>query len=145
MAVGRGARERATVPHQRAALQVQQLGVGPALTLTAATPQTSALKIGRGAIEVDGAGVNTSTAAFRVPYTNTECGGQGQRVRIDNPLTNGHPELLLFLTPIQLTQDDVGPSLRYWRASDPSGDTCGGYWYIERAAGADYNVLVIKP
>ncbi len=126
-------------------LAVQQLGSGPALTLNASTDRGSALKVGRGAIEIDGAGVNTPTAAFRMSDSHQ------RRVQQQQP-----PEASTIRSPTadQRRCSSSRQSSRPTRGRPPCATAqtepshraqCGGFWYIERPTSAEFNVLVIKP
>jgi hypothetical protein len=114
-------------------------------------PTTSALQISGGAIEVEGAGVGTGTAAF-IHQVNSAAGGNvcgfGLSTAIDHPMLNGDPSVLLFVTVRWDTELAPAPvAVRYntniycpanrWVIDDLDAD---GF-----LSGQRYNVLIIKP
>ncbi|HUB07495.1 MAG TPA: hypothetical protein VMB50_10865, partial [Myxococcales bacterium] len=100
------------------------------------------LKIGQGYLQVSGAGSNTSTTAFKVTVPATAPGGDN--IVIDNPMTNGNPNLLLFVTQNWEPNSVYNPHPVgvYYTGSD---------WAIFNEdsammpANASFNVLVISP
>ncbi|MHB8420369.1 MAG: DUF7452 domain-containing protein [Myxococcales bacterium] len=100
-----------------------------------------ALSVGSGYLQVRGAGMNTSTTAFQVVSD-----GSSYILTINNPMTNGNPNLLLFATAIYGT----GSNAVY--NNHPTGVWYNGSnWTIfnedrvTMAAGAEFNVLVVSP
>jgi hypothetical protein len=125
-----------------AVLRLNQAGMGPALIVD---PQAGrpAIQIQEGGIRVVGAGADTPTAAFTV--TDGPTCNSGNARRIDNPLINGKPNALLFLTARTIQAADERVWVRY--LTDDSFEGCSpGYWHIfGGAVTSGYNVLVITP
>ena len=108
--------------------------------------QGPALNISRGSIKVEGVGINTQTPVFihLVTAGNINCNGSGvcQSTLIDNPMINGDPTAILFVTESDpfLNNGTVAEIGSYVQYKD-------GYWRIARLGvevGDRFNVLVIK-
>lgn len=104
-------------------------------------PTGIALSIQRGYFQVLDAGANTSTTAFT--WTATAASISGDQTTIDNPMTNGNPNLLLIVT-----QNSSSGIVN----AHPVGITYNGAkWAIlnqdtgTMTANATFNVLVISP
>ena len=108
----------------------------------------TALTIQQGAIRVAGAGVDTSTTVF-IQATNdfNLCNMYtvNDATVIDNPLTNGDPNAILFIT--QSSTYISGNIAVLYDASNKCG--YGQRWFIEDSYGIPdgirFNVLVVKP
>jgi hypothetical protein len=117
-------------------------------------PGTAALQIASGAIEVDGAGVNTSTTPVFVHEVTAgnRCGG-GAATSVNNVYANGDPNAILFVTakwgpgsipnaPLMLTYGNglLGPDCPAdrWNISSVSLSE-------EMYVGGRYHVMVVKP
>ncbi|SPE56479.1 hypothetical protein SBV1_2400011 [Verrucomicrobia bacterium] len=120
---------------------------GPAVY--AASSSGPALTVGSGAIQVSGAGVGTSTAAFIHLATTNNTPTNSFCTTISNPLCNGNSNALLFVTPTQ-TAPGVPPAFGI-----PVFVCYGGFngtnWIIcptdltSPLIGRTWNVLIIKP
>jgi hypothetical protein len=114
-------------------------------------PTTSALQIASGAIEVDGAGVNTSTTPVFIHEVTAgnSCAGGGATA-LDNVYANGDPNAILIVTarwpgtpmnaPLMVTYGNglwTCPADR-WNISSTTG--AAGI-----PVGARFNVLIVKP
>jgi hypothetical protein len=119
-------------------------GTGTALYATAGDVTNSALTIGGGAIHVSGAGVGSSTAAF----VQVAAAGNivGATTIISNPLCNGDPNALLFVTH---SYNPPGVSGNFHN-NVVGVFYNGSNWTVYNeddstmAVGASFNVLVIK-
>lgn len=123
------------------------LNPGSLLTLRANSTTATALEINRGAIQVAGAGIGTSTPVFihQTTAANTNVVGS----YINNPLTNGNPNAMLIVT---LNQSPGGVSGNTnSRVVGVLYDPTPNQWVIFNVDGAampqnvHYNVLVVKP
>jgi hypothetical protein len=118
----------------------------------------TALSIAKGAFEVSGAGVGTSTTVF-IHQVNTAAGGNICPVTtsttvINNPLTNDDPNAILIITVNGGTMGSIiDPDGRVVMSYD-ANNICGfGHrWVISNVEtyhalpnGAKFNVLVVKP
>ena len=124
------------------ALSVTTLSSSAALNLTAGSPTGTALAIQRGAIQVAGAGVNTTTPAFI--HLATVANSSSQSTTITNPMTDGNPNAILIITQNWSVSGVYNPH--------PVGVYYGGgKWIIfnedvaAMPVNAAFNVLVIKP
>ena len=124
-------------------------GAGVAAVGNGAT--TSALRISTGAIEVEGAGVLTSTTPVFIHEVTAgnSCAG-GAATALDNVYANGDPNAILFVTakwpggpvnaPLMVTYGGglwTCPADR-WNISSTSGS-------VGIPVGARFNVMVVKP
>jgi hypothetical protein len=116
-----------------------------ALKAEHSTTTGTAFEVTRGAIKVLGAGVNTATAAFVV---NAPSGMSGvYTIALDNPLLNGDPNALLFVTRRGATnKEQLSGHVVFFQS---------GTWYLryknETYIGLEpytpppqFNVLIIK-
>ncbi|MGD0258878.1 MAG: hypothetical protein ABSD29_03540 [Verrucomicrobiota bacterium] len=69
---------------------------GPGVEAVGASSSSIALAVGTGGIQVVGAGIETSTAAFT--HLTTAANDQGTVTFINNPLCNGDPNAILLVT-----------------------------------------------
>ncbi len=127
------------------ALTVTTSAATAALSVSGASTTAPALAIAQGALQVTGAGDNTTTAAFihraTAPSGNYSC--------INNPMTNGNPNLLLFVT--QNWSPPTNPGIYNPHPVGIFYNSGPSQWCIfneDNAAmpvNAAFNVMVIKP
>lgn len=100
-----------------------------------------ALEVRQGRIKIAGAGDNTATPAFRIPFGTGHCGVDGAFVVIDHPHANFNPDAIVMVTA---TSQPHGFAVLYWTGS---GACPSNRWLIWRAGGtvSGYNVLVLVP
>lgn len=125
-------------------------------TIQASNPTNGpALAIGAGTINVAGAGLNTSTAAFiqYVTFGNEFVdGGKYDATIIDNPLCNGDGSAMLLVTQnaVGSTANTVSVYVAYGSAPGAPAGAPSTNWLIFTSDGSAitvgnyYNVLVIK-
>ena len=130
---------------------------GSGVVANNSSPTGTALTISQGAIRVAGAGVGTNTAVF-VHVAHTGAGGNmcasDSRTVINNPLTNGDPNAIVFVTYNIGTTDSPIFSLHNVVLIGYDNNNLCGYgqrWIIYNddgsaiTNGAKFNVLVVKP
>jgi hypothetical protein len=103
----------------------------------ASTPHT-ALRIFGGSLTVGG--------AVKPAFVYTVVVGGGACASISNPLTNGHSDAILIVTPLQNTGAAINPATDVYVAYSSGA---GGFWNLCRSSGTlatnmQYNILVIN-
>lgn len=129
---------------------------GSGVVAEAASDSAAALTITKGLLRVSGAGLGTNTTAFiHIADVATNMNASQTLTILDYPLLNGHPELILIVTP-QIIKSGFPIVFTRWTYGTPNVfyNYSTGKWEIDIidttvtnpiVDQARFNVMVIRP